>query len=191
MPTDEIESINNKGGYYIGRYEAGDGNSTDFRSSATDGTVVIKKDQVPYNWITYEDAQTKAEGLDTAQGYTTATTKLVSSYARDTALDFIQKANSDNNYSDYATSSPEGNYNNTNYGDGLIRTGQTTAVSNIYDMGENLTEYTTASYPDENASVVVRGGSYVNDHGLSAGYRYSSNGITYSIVGFRVTLYLQ
>ena len=41
--TDEMESINENGGYYIGRYEAGDENSTDFRSSATDGILVIKK----------------------------------------------------------------------------------------------------------------------------------------------------
>ena len=134
MPSDEEASVNANGGYYIGRYEAGDGSSTDFRSGATDGILVIKKNQVPYNYISQSDAQTKAEGMATVQEYTTAATKLVSSYAWDTALDFIQKANSDNEHSDYATRSPEGNYSNTNYGNDLIRTGQTTAVSNIYDM---------------------------------------------------------
>ena len=190
MPTDEIESVNANGGYYIGRYEAGDGNSTDFRSSATEGTVVIKKNQIPYNWITYEDAQTKAEGLDTAQGYTTATTKLVSSYAWDTALDFIQKANSDNNYSDYATSSPEGNYSNTDYGNGLIRTGQTTPVSNIYNMGGNLWEYTTESCSGEDYAYVTRGGAYYRSYDYHpAGYRAYSTGIVSSNNGFRTTLY--
>ena len=101
--------------------------------------------------------------MDTAQGYTTVTTKLVSSYAWDTAIDFIQKANSDNEHSDYATSLPEGNYNNTKFdyanigeteksshknpNEGmLVPTGQTTPVSNIYDMGGNLWEYTTESF---------------------------------------------
>ena len=115
IPTDEIKNVNANGGYYIGRYEAGDGSLTDFRSGATDGTVVIKKDQVPYNYITQSDAQTKAEGMDTAQSYTTATTKLVSSYAWDTAIDFLQKANSDNEHSDYATNSSEGNYYDTEF----------------------------------------------------------------------------
>ena len=168
MPTDEIESVNANGGYYIGRYEAGDGSSTDFRNGATDGTVVIKKDQVPYNYIKKFDAQTKAEGMDTVQGYTTATTKLVSSYAWDTALDFIQKANSNNDYSDYATSSQEGNYSTV-----INRTGHTTAVSNIYDMGGSLWEYTTERYSNDFYPNVKRGGCYgYNDYADSpAGYR--------------------
>ena len=197
MPTDEIESVNANGGYYIGRYEAGDGSSTDFRNGATEGTVVIKKNQIPYNWITRANAESKARKMDTVQGYTTATTKLVSSYAWDTALDFIQKANSDNEHSDYATSSPEGSYSNTNYGGYgttvLIRTGQTTAVSNIYDMGGNLWEFTTESYSGEYGPYVNRGGYYNNgydDH--PAGYRGNHTGSAggYStIIGFRPTLY--
>ncbi len=139
MPSDEEASVNTNGGYYIGRYEAGDGSSTEFRTSATEGTVVIKKNQIPYNWITRENAEIKATEMATVQEYTTATTKLVSSYAWDTALDFIQKANSDNEHSNYAYSSPEGNYVR------LIRTGRTTPVSNIYDMGGNLFEWSTES----------------------------------------------
>ena len=190
MPSDEEASVNANGGYYIGRFEAGDGTSIDFRTSETDGTVVIKKNQVPYNWITYEDAKTKAEGMDTVQRYSTATTKLVSSYAWDTALDFIQKANSDNEHSGYATSSPEGNYSDTNYGHGLIRTGQTTAVSNIYDMGGNLCEYTTESYPDVRYPYVYRAGPYNNFSDFyPAGYRNSLDDGAYSWTGFRPTLY--
>ena len=190
MPIDEEASVNEWGGYYIGRYEAGDGSSTDFRSSATDGTVVIKKNQVPYNWITQADTITKSKGMAGEQNYGNAFTKLVSSYAWDTALDFIQKANSNNDYSDYATSSPEGNYSNTDYGDGLIRTGQTEAVSNIYDMGGNLWEYTTGSNSGENGIYVIRGGYCGNDYdNCPAGYRGSDYGVAYSNEGFRVTLY--
>ena len=190
MPTDEIESVNANGGYYIGRYEAGDGSSTDFRSSETDGTVVIKKNQVPYNWITLADAITKSKRMAVEQNYGNAFTKLVSSYAWDTALDFIQKVNSDNEYNDYATSSPEGNYSETNYGNGLIRTGQTTPVSNIYDMGGNLWEYTTESKSSEGYRCVDRGGVYIRDYGgYPAGYRDGSRGVAYSTSGFRTTLY--
>ena len=128
------------------------------------------------------------------QNYGNAFTKLVSSYAWDTALDFIQKVNSDNEYSDYATSSPEGNYSNTNYGDGLIRTGQTTSVSNIYDMGGNLREYTTESSSYEVAPYVDRGGDYSSSYyvsydGLPAGYRGIGRGLASSYYGFRTTLY--
>ena len=190
MPTDEIESVNANGGYYIGRYEAGDGSSTEFRTSATEGTVVIKKNKIPYNWITRANAESKATEMATVQEYTTATTKLVSSYAWDTALDFIQKVNSDNEHSDYATSSPEGNYSETNYGNGLIRTGQTTPVSNIYDMGGNLLEYTTESYSIEYSRYVLRGGYYGSSYDtLPAGNRSYGTGVAISRSGFRVTLY--
>ena len=190
MPSDELQSVNANGGYYIGRYEAGDGSSTEFRTSATEGTVVIKKNQIPYNYITRSDAETKATEISTVQEYTTATTKLVSSYAWDTALDFIQKANSDNEHSDYATSSPEGNYSNTDYGNRLIRTGQTTPVSNIYDMGGNLWEYTTESYSDESFPYVLRGGYYNNNYDdYPAGYRSYGGGPASSDYGFRTTLY--
>ena len=41
--------------------------------------------------------------MSTRQSYSTVKTKLISSYAWDTAIDFIQKTNSDNEHSDYAT----------------------------------------------------------------------------------------
>lgn len=41
--------------------------------------------------------------MSTRQSYSTVKTKLISSYAWDTAIDFIQKNNSDNEHSDYAT----------------------------------------------------------------------------------------
>ena len=185
MPSDEEASVNANGGYYIGRYEAGDGSSTEFRTSETDGTVVIKKNQVPYNYISRANTEIKATEMATVQEYTTATTKLVSSYAWDTAISFIQIKNSD-----YGKSSPEGNYSNTDYGNDLIRTGQTTAVSNIYDMGGNLYERTTESKSDELYLYVTRGGNCTyNYDSHPAGYRISNTGIANNSNGFRVTLY--
>ena len=203
MPSEEEEaSVNAWGGYYIGRFEAGDKESTEaktMRSGETDATITIKKGQAPYNYITQANAKTKAEEMDTVQGYITATTKLVSSYAWDTAISYIQIKNSD-----YGTNSPEGNYSNSNsftYTDiagdeqtgptgELIPTGQTTAVSNIYDMGGNLYEYTTESYSDESYSYVSRGG-FFDDHydSIPAGYRDFNNDIASGYSGFRVTLY--
>ena len=202
MPSDEEASVNAWGGYYIGRFEAGDKESTEaktMRSGETDATITIKKGQAPYNNITQANAKTKAEGMDTLQEYTTATTKLVSSYAWDTAINFIQIKNSD-----YGTNSPEGNYPNSDtftYTDiagdtqtgptvELIPTGQTTEVSNIYDMGGNLYEYTTESLSSESYPCVFRGGSYDVDYDtFPAGYRHHGDGFAYSADGFRVTLY--
>ena len=137
--------------------------------------------------------------MDTTQGYATATTKLVSSYAWDTAINFIQIKNSD-----YGTNSPEGNYVNSDsftYTDiagdeqtgptsSVIPTGQTTAVSNIYDMGGNLWEYTTESCSFVYFPFVDRGGHCNVDYDDSPAGNRSRNGGGASVVsGFRVTLY--
>ena len=206
MPSDEEASVNAWGGYYIGRYEVGDKESTEAKTMRAEGanqenTITIKKDQVPYNYITQANARTKAEGMDTLQEYTTATTKLVSSYAWDTAISYIQIKNSD-----YGTNSPEGNYYNSdsftytdiagykqtknNNSSTLIPTGQTTALSNIYDMGGNLYEYTTESYSNESYHYVNRGGFYIHSYDIvPAGYRFRYDGSAYYHHGFRVTLY--
>ena len=212
MPSDEEASVNAWGGYYIGRFEAGDIESTDSKTMRAEGasqenTITIKKGQAPYNYITQANAKTKAEEMDEAQQYATATTKLVSSYAWDTAISYIQIKNSN-----YGTNSPEGNYRNTtftytditgasqtknNNSSTLVPIGQTTAVSNIYDMGGNLYEYTTESSSYENYPYVLRGGSYYDYYGVGpAGYRSVDYGYADSYLGsafidggFRVTLY--
>ena len=207
MPSDEEASVNANGGYYIGRCEAGDKESTEKKTMRASGasqtnTITIKKGQTPYNDITQENAKELAEEMDTKQGYTTATTKLASSYAWDTTINFIQIKNND-----YGVSSGEGNYNNTTFGfinirgeekekeidySALVPTGQTESLSNIYDMGGNLWEYTTERCDDSTYSYVRRGGhcsSNSNEH--PAGMRWANSGIADIAYGFRVTLYLK
>ena len=205
MPSDEEASVNAWGGYYIGRFEAGDKESTEAETMRAEGanqenTITIKKDQAPYNYITFANLKSLAEGMDDVQEYATATTRLVSSYAWDTAISYIQIKNSN-----YGTNSPEGNYKNTtftytditrasqkknNNSFTLVPTGQTTAVSNIYDMGGNLYEYTTESCSYENKHYVYRGGCYFGSCDDSpAGSRSGYNGDAIKSTGFRVTLY--
>ena len=187
MSIDEIESVNKNMGYYIGRFEAGDADSLEFRNSETDGTITIKKDSIPYNYITQEEAKTKAEEMSTVQEYQSSFTKLVSSYAWDTAISFIQIKNGN-----YESSSMQGNYSNTDYGEGLIKTGQTTAVSNIYDMGGNLWEYTTEKSSRNATPYVRRGGDYSSRYDENpAGVRGDGLGNAHNTNGFRVTLYLK
>ena len=151
LPEDEKTSVETYKGFYIGRYEAGDKENTEaktFRSSNdVIKTVTIKANQAPYNYVTRTQAVSLAEGFATKQGYK-AKTKLVSSYAWDTTIAFLQKVNSD-----YGSSSEEGNYIDTKFSytditgasktkeknsNVLVPTGQTTPVCNIYDMGGNV-----------------------------------------------------
>ena len=204
MPEDEKISVERYKGFYIGRYEAGDKENTEAKtlrsSNDVTKTVTIKANQVPYNAVTRTQAKSLAEGFATKQGYK-AKTKLVSSYAWDTAIAFIQKS-----VSDYGIRSPQGNYYDTTFSytditgatktkasdsQVIVPTGQTTPVCNIYDMGGNVCEWTTESYSFASYRYARRGGSYFYDVAEfpAGGRRYSSDSV-YFDNGFRLTLFM-
>ena len=210
LPADEKTSVETNKGFYIGRYEAGDQESTDSKKlrasgALTNNTITVKAGQAPYNYVTRTQAKSLAEGFSTKQKYTSVKSKLVSSYAWDTAIAFIQKTNSD-----YGSSSEEGNYYNSptftytgiadteknkqtkaNETSTLIPTGQTTAVNNIYDMGGNVWEWTTETYSDTDIPCTNRGGVYNGYVTFSpAGSRNVNSDTAYVNVGFRLTLFL-
>ena len=210
LPEDEKTSVERYKGFYIGRYEAGDKESTGttkatFRTSSSDtsNSVTIKADQVPYNYVTRTQAISLAEGFKTQQGYK-AKTKLVSSYAWDTTIAFIEKT-----VNNYGSSSSQGNYYNTSvtYKDItdeskpektkaensslLVATGQTTPVCNIYDMGGNVFELTTEFSSDTDTPYAKRGGYYGSDFANSpAGYCNIGSDYANDNLGFRLTLFL-
>ena len=204
LPEDEKTSVERYKGFYIGRYEAGDKESTVAKtlrsSNDVTKTVTIKANQAPYNYVKRTQAVSLAEGFATKQGYK-AKTKLVSSYAWDTTIAFMQKVNSD-----YGSSSEEGNYTDTKFSytditgarqtkaknsNVLVPTGQTTPVCNIYDMGGNVFEWTTESCSDLNNPYAVRGGSFYHHFAnRPAGYRLSYSGSAYDDAGFRLTLFM-
>ena len=204
LPEDEKTSVKTYKGFYIGRYEAGDKENTEAKklrnSNNVTKTVTIKANQAPYNYVTRTQAISLAESFATKQGYK-AKTKLVSSYAWDTTIAFLQKVNSD-----YGSSSEEGNYKDTTFSytditgasqtkssssSVLIPTGQTTPVCNIYDMGGNVWEWTTESYSSTNYPYAIRGGSL--NYGFAffpAGYRHYDSDNAYDYIGFRLTLFM-
>ena len=210
LPEDEKASVETYKGFYIGRYEAGDKESTGttkatFRTSSSDtsNSVTIKADQVPYNYVTRTQAISLAEGFATKQGYK-AKTKLVSSYAWDTTIAFIEKT-----VNNYGSSSSQGNYSNTSvtYKDItdeskpektkaensslLVATGQTTPVCNIYDMGGNVWEWTTESCSHMRDSCALRGGVHFSFFAPSpAGGRGNTSDDAYYDGGFRLTLFM-
>ena len=210
LPEDEETSVEANKGFYIGRYEAGDEESTNSntlraRGASTSNTITVKAGQAPYNYVKHSEAKSLAEGFSAKQGYTSVKSKLVSSYAWDTAIAFIQKTNSD-----YGSSSEEGNYKDSptfNYtgiadteknkqtkanGTGiLIPTGQTTAVNNIYDMGGNVFEWTTESCSFKIGPITRRGGYYGSGFANGpAGIRSHDADGASDYDGFRLTLFL-
>ena len=204
LPEDEKTSVERYKGFYIGRYEAGDKESTEAKtlrgSNDVTKTVTIKANQAPYNYVTRTQAISLAEGFKTQQGYK-AKTKLVSSYAWDTTITFLQKVNSD-----YGNTSEEGNYKDTTFlytditgasktneknSSVLVPTGQTTPVCNIYDMGGNVFEWTTESCSYTNLPYAIRGGYCDNYFVVSpAGSRYCGSVGADGIYGFRLTLFM-
>ena len=204
LPEDEKTSVETYKGFYIGRYEAGDKENTGAKtlrsSNDVTKTVTIKANQTPYNYVTRTQAVSLAEGFATKQGYK-AKTKLVSSYAWDTTIAFIQKVNSD-----YGSRSEEGNYSDTTFtytditgasqtksssSSVLIPTGQTTPVCNIYDMGGNVWEWTTESYTRTNVPCAGRGGACSSSFAAyPAGVRNGHSDAADFYVGFRLTLFM-
>ena len=204
LPEDEKTSVERYKGFYIGRYEAGDKENTEAKtlrsSNDVTKTVTIKANQAPYNYVTRTEAVSLAEGFATKQGYK-AKTKLVSSYAWDTTIAFLQKVNSD-----YGSSSEEGNCQDTtfsytditgarqtkaSYSEVLVPTGQTTPVCNIYDMGGNVWEWTTESCSDTDYPYAGRGGFYNNNFAnFPAGMRDFFSGNALDGIGFRLALFM-
>lgn len=184
----EKTSVAKYGGYYIGRYEVGKNGDT----------AVVKYGQTPYAEITWSTAYGLAKKIITNSE---ATSYLCSSYAWDTAVNFIQNNSTAKNY---ATSiegfngnwnpqevkDPSGNVIKPAGTSQQLNTGLTTQFCNIFDMGGNEAEFTTELNPGTSDTVVLRGGPYI--YGTPAGYRWDNcSGFAYILYGFRATLFLK
>ena len=164
----EKASVAKYGGYYIGRYEVGKNSDT----------AVVKYNQTPYASITWSTAYGLAKKIITNSE---ATSYLCSSYAWDTAVNFIQNNSTAKNYATSITGF-NGNWNSQEVKDPSenvikpagtsqqLNTGLTTQFCNIFDIGGNEAELTTELNPGTSETVVLRGGLY-NDYG-PAGYRW-------------------
>lgn len=182
----EKASVAQYGGYYIGRYEVG-------RNS---DTAVVKYNQTPYASITWSTAYGLAKKIITNSE---ATSYLCSSYAWDTAVNFIQNNSTAKNYATsiegfngnwnpQAVKDPSGNVIKPAGTSQQLNTGLTTQFCNIFDIGGNEAEFTTELNPGTSETVVLRGGS---DTYIPAGYRWdyrSGGAVPY---GFRATLFLK
>lgn len=185
----EKASVAQYGGYYIGRYEVG-------RNS---DTAVVKYNQTPYASITWSTAYGLAKKIITNSE---VNSYLCSSYAWDTAVNFIQNNSTAKNYATsiegfngnwnpQAVKDPSGNVIKPAGTSQQLNTGLTTQFCNIFDMGGNEAEFTTELNPGSSETVVLRGGSYYS-RVSPAGYRWDvSSGDAYIFNGFRATLFLK
>ena len=185
----ELDSVRRYGGFYIGRYEVGIvGYDTEVKTSNinketdwtgySNGKAVVQKDRQIWNYITRDKAKKVAEGM--YANNKAVISRLCSSYAWDTALQFIG--------GEYAVNS-EGD----NYSGNLNKTGENSiARKGIYDMGGNVSEWTTEFSSNENYPCVLRGGLYnATASTFPAGYRnYDSTSDASVYITFRSTLFV-
>ena len=184
----EKASVAQYGGYYIGRYEVG-------RNS---DTAVVKYNQTPYASITWSTAYGLAKKIITNSE---VNSYLCSSYAWDTAVNFIQNNSTAKNYATsiegfngnwnpQAVKDPSGNVIKPAGTSQQLNTGLTTQFCNIFDMGGNEAEFTTELNPGASETVVLRGGCYYSNN--PAGDRWdASSGYADIHYGFRATLFLK
>ena len=165
-------SVTSYGGFYIGRYEQGEGN-------------VCKAGVNPYNNIALNQAKSQAEAMYNENNYVVS--ELISSYAWDTTLNFICQTNTAGYTLATTTSSSYGNIN-TGWG---RPTGEYTAdkYSNICDMLGNYYEWTTEYYSGDNGHCTIRGGNYKGNY--AANRLDSDIDFAYGWLSFRIQLYIK
>lgn len=184
----EKASVAQYGGYYIGRYEVGKNSDT----------AVVKYNQTPYASITWSTAYGLAKKIITNSE---VNSYLCSSYAWDTAVNFIQNNSTAKNYATsiegfngnwnpQAVKDPSGNVIKPAGTSQQLNTGLTTQFCNIFDMGGNEAEFTTELNPGTSETVVLRGGGDYDNR--PAGYRWDNlSGHADIDYGFRATLFLK
>ena len=184
----EKTSVAKYGGYYIGRYEVGKNGDT----------AVVKYNQTPYAEITWSTAYGLAKKIITNSE---VNSYLCSSYAWDTAVNYIQNNSTAKNYATsiegfngnwnpQAVKDPSGNVIKPAGTSQQLNTGLTTQFCNIFDIGGNEAEFTTELNPGTSETVVLRGGSYYSS--IPAGYRWGYvSGRADICYGFRATLFLK
>ena len=198
-------SVEEHGGFYIGRYEAGDDGN---------GNVVVKKGANVYNNIPWSangemqetngttgGAVELARNFDIANGYTSVTSTLIYGVQWDAVMKWMENIPNPNvEGKKYIQDSTGMGWYSNNYssGNATHQTGidvdssksKSNCVNNIYDLAGNVYEWTMESYSTYGR--VFRGGYYdYTGAGNPASYRNGNYPSYYDdVVGFRLTLYL-
>ena len=165
--NDFIEKANSSGGYYIGRYEAGDAYATNSARTGTSSVsnpnnpITCKSGVYPYTYISQADASNLCQNMYSSSNFES---DLINSYAWDTAIVFIQEFSGDTDYS--------GQYSLRKT---LAKCGEATSGTNndekcnIYDMAGNTMEWSTETGSNTSTRCVSRGGYYSGNTGYFTG----------------------
>ena len=212
-----VTSVENYGGFYIARYEAGYFSETQRTSSTTTtNTVVFQKGAYPYNYVKWGDdfstvgtvgAVALCTGMYSDNDKVTST--LCYGVQWDATLRFIKdKVNvtestnwgnfNNHNFSytgRYASNGYTWNDNNATKPGGsmyLLQTGasEVNKEKNIYDFAGNVWEWTMEAYSSSYRT--ARGGSYCDNGYIYPAANHNACRVTLSeyLFGFRATLYL-
>ena len=150
------KSVKDNGGFYIGRYEAGNDGL---------GNAISKKYVNLYNNIPWESDETngiigaveKARDFDTQSGHENVTSTLIYGVQWDAVMRWISK---DDKLKGYLTDSSDiGNYSGTL--NSITGENDNYKIKNIYDLAGNVWEMTMESHNIVNR--VSRGGDFGND----------------------------
>ena len=171
-----------KGGFYIGRYEQGAGN-------------VCKAGVTPYTNITRDTAKSQAEAMYSGKN-NNVVSELISSYAWDTALNFICQTNVDSGERYNLATTISSNYGNIGT-ESRKNTGVDTNddYSSIHDLLGNCWEWTT-EYSSGKVGIVAysyvgRGGSFNNSGYYAATRGYFRTSDSSDNISFRVQFYVK
>ncbi len=187
-----VNSVAKNYGFYIARFEAS--------SYEADGKRVAASvaEKMPWTDINFREAEEAASLTAEAFGYENVATSLISSYAWDTTLEWIDKT-----VTNYSTNTSYGNYSGTIYTTGSTESDQ---MNYICDLAGNVREWTTEEYnpitssdgkkksskknntPDTVKSRVVRGGSASLNKIANSRNGYPED-LTDEYWGFRIVLY--
>ena len=172
---DFIESVDENGGYYIGRFEAGNVNKL----------LVCKTGQAVYQ-ISQKEASSLSKNMYN-DGYKTGTfsSDMVNSYAWDTAIIFIQTFEEDGR--SYYRMNKSGEFTSTG--------GNKDEYCNINDMSGNAEEWSTETSGSITHPCVFRGGCYnsgddCTDFYTSFRHGNTPSGSAANAGSFRPLLYL-
>ncbi|MBD9158518.1 MAG: hypothetical protein EGQ16_01530, partial [Clostridiales bacterium] len=182
-------------GYYIGRYEARDKDSTAERtsSSSTTNKLVCTADNYVYNYVTQSQAATLSRGMYEGTPFES---DLINSYAWDTATLFLQTI--DNRTTDktkkYSRQTSLNTYRDVGLAskgtNNLTEASKQDKICNVYDMASNCCEWSTETYSDSSYPCTIRGG-YYHDSTYYTSYRSLNNTTSSSdFNSFRPLLYL-
>ena len=174
VAKDQIEAFKTSAttnkGFYIGRYEAG---TEVERTASTDPltTPLVQANKYPYAYVTRDEAKQQSEAMYSGNEFITS--ELISSYAWDTALNFICQTNEEGYLLATTTDNSYGNLglgqdrsNRTKTGSYMVDGKVSDKYSNIFDIlgncSEMTTEYTSYMFGGYKYPWTVRGGFYYN-----------------------------